>query len=151
LTAVAAEEVCMSAPAWPFPSVADPAWLTPPGQRDDHLATARDAVLRLVPVPDDGATTEHLLAALTAAAELAERIDWELLSLVGEARGEGLSWERVAGALGVSKQAAHKRFGPYVAEAVARAAASAPVPSPRAPAREEQPDPPEVPSPPHGP
>jgi hypothetical protein len=119
----------MTAPGWPYASFTDPAWLTPPGQDDPHLAACRDAVRSLVGTTPGPAAPEDLLHALTTAQELADRIDWVLLSLVGEARGAGLSWERVAGALGVSKQAVHKRFGPYVAEAVARAA----VPAPRTP------------------
>lgn len=104
-------------PAWPFPSVADPAWLSPPGLHDPYLAVCRDAVRALVePVGAD-----DVLQAVSAAAELAERIDWALLSLVGEARGRGASWQEVAEALGVTKQAAHKRFAPVVAEAFARA------------------------------
>ena len=128
----------MTSPGWPYASVTDPSWLAPPGQDDPYLAACRDAVLRLLPPAAGPATPEHLLQALTTAQELADRIDWVLLSLVGEARGAGLSWERVAGALGVSKQAVHKRFGPYVAEAVARAG----IPSPRTHAREEPPPPP---------
>jgi hypothetical protein len=115
----------MTAPGWPYASFTDPAWLVPPGQDDPHLAACREAVRSLVGSTSGPAAPEQLLRALTTAQELADRIDWVLLSLVGEARGAGSSWERVAGALGVSKQAAHKRFGPYVAEAVARAAVPA--------------------------
>lgn len=34
----------------------------------------------------------------------------QLARVVGEARQRGLTWEEVAAGLGVSKQAAHKRF-----------------------------------------
>jgi len=117
---------------WPYASVTHDSWLAPPGHDDPHLDACRDAVRRLLPPSTSGpAEADYLLQALTAAQELADRIDWVLLSLVGEARGTGLSWERVAGALGVSKQAAHKRFAPYVAQALERAAGAqdAPVPA----------------------
>lgn len=115
----------MTSRGWPYPSLGDPAWLVPADAEDRYLAAAREAVRALAGAAPgtapDGAT---LLAALTGARELAERVDWVLLSLVGEARGAGLSWEQVASALGVSRQAAHKRFAPYVAAALARAGAA---------------------------
>jgi hypothetical protein len=120
----------MTTPGWPYASVTDRDWLAPPGQDDLYLEACRSAVLRLLPPAETPASPEHLLEALTAAQELADRIGWVLLSLIGEARGSGLSWDRVAGALGVSKQAAHKRFAPYVAQALAQAAGqSSPPPS----------------------
>lgn len=103
---------------WPYASVSDPGWLTPPGADDPYLATARDAVRRLLP---DGSGPEHLLDGLAAAAQLRERLDWILLSLVGEGRAAGLSWSQVGTALGVRKQAAHQRYGPYVEAALAQA------------------------------
>lgn len=91
-----------------------------PSPDDPYLRACRQAVLALLDQPE--AAGEHRVTlALTVARELAERTDWVLLSLVGEARGQGLSWAQVGAALGVSKQAAHKRFGPYVAEALALA------------------------------
>lgn len=115
----------MTTPSWPFPSVADPAWLTPPGPADPYLAAAREAVRSLLPPVEGAAGPQHLRSALTAAREVADRLEWVLLSLVGEARGAGLSWEDVAASLGVSKQAAHKRFSPYVRLAVQQAATPA--------------------------
>ena len=116
----------MTTPGWPYASVTDEAWLAPPGQADPYLDACRAAVRQLLPPSTGPAEPAYLLEALTAALELADRIDWVLLSLVGEARGAGLSWERLAGALGVSKQAVHKRFAPYVAQALERAAAGEP-------------------------
>lgn len=110
---------------WPYASVTDESWLAPPGHDDPYLEACRAAVLGLLPDTRGPATTEHLLQALTATRELADRMDWVLLSLVGEARGAGLSWDRLAGALGVSKQAVHKRFAPYVAQALEQAAEQA--------------------------
>lgn len=108
-------------PSWPFPSVTDPSWLTPPGGRDPYLDAARSAVLTFTPASGDTADGTAVERALTAAREVADRLDWVLLSLVGEARGAGASWEDVGAALGVSKQAAHKRFAPYVAAALEQA------------------------------
>jgi hypothetical protein len=64
---------------------------------------------------------ECLLAGMTALADLAERVDWALLALIGEARGRGMSWSDIGAALGISKQAVNKRFGPYVAQALSQA------------------------------
>ena len=116
----------MATSSWPYPSVRDRGWLTPPGPPDPALAAARDAVRGLLP-RRAGEPVDDALHAVAAAREVAERLDWVLLSLVGEARGAGASWEAVAEALGVSRQAAHKRFAPVVAEALVRAG----VPQPR--------------------
>lgn len=110
---------------WPYASVTDDSWLAPPGHDDPYLDACRTAVRGLLPAVSGPATAEHLLQALTTTQELADRMDWVLLSLVGEARGAGLSWDRLAGALGVSKQAVHKRFAPYVAQALEQAAEQA--------------------------
>lgn len=107
---------------WPYASVTDDSWLAPAGQDDPYLDVCRTTVRSLLPTATGPATADHLLQALTATQELADRMDWVLLSLVGEARGAGLSWDRLGGALGVSKQAVHKRFAPYVAQALEQAA-----------------------------
>lgn len=62
-----------------------------------------------------------LLTAMTALADFAERVDWALLALIGEARGRGMSWSDIGASLGISKQAVNKRFGPYVAQALSQA------------------------------
>jgi hypothetical protein len=67
------------------------------------------------------AEPDSLLAAMGQLAELGERIDWALLSLVGEARTLGVSWQAIGTALGVTKQAAQQRFAPYVKEALEQA------------------------------
>lgn len=106
---------------WPYASVTDPSWLQA-GASDRHLSLCRQAVRSTLPRNAAApATREHLLTALEGARELRERLDWVLLSLVGEARGAGLSWEHIATSLGVSKQAAHKRFSPYVLLALQQA------------------------------
>ena len=104
---------------WPYASFSSASWLA--GERDDRaLATVR-AALTNAAGPAHGAGGEPLAPALAEAARLAERLDWALLALVGEARSRGLSWAAIGTALGVSRQAAQQRFGPWVAEALARA------------------------------
>jgi hypothetical protein len=112
--------------AWPYPSYADRTWLGGDRGPDRALATVVRAVRGLVAeaggrpsgAPDD------LLAALEQLAAIGERVSWAMLSLVGEARSQGVSWAGVGASLGVTKQAAQQRFGPYVAEALNRAAGS---------------------------
>jgi len=69
------------------------------------------------------AEPESLLAGLSHLAAIGERIEWAMLSLVGESRAAGVSWAAVGGALGVSKQAAQQRFAPYVKAAMEQAQA----------------------------
>jgi hypothetical protein len=110
-------------PPWPYAGYGSPSWLRPDGH-DPALDAARDVALA-VDVPPRSERGDVLLAAAARTRDVAERLDWVLLSLVGEARAEGLSWEQVAAALGVSKQAAHKRYAPHLADAYARAGAPA--------------------------
>lgn len=48
--------------------------------------------------------------ALRAAAELRRESDRRIAALVRRARNAGLSWVAIADALGVSKQAVHRRY-----------------------------------------
>jgi hypothetical protein len=109
--------------AWPYPPFPSPDWLGGAGSGDPALVAATATVKSLLGqtggrVDGDPRT---LLAALGRAGELAERLDWVMLSLVGEARAHGMPWAEIGLALGVSKQAVHARFARYVAEALARA------------------------------
>jgi hypothetical protein len=75
-----------------------------------------DAARRFESLADelDPATTEADLADLRAVAEAAEqaRRDEALLTeRIARARAHGRSWNRIATALGVSRQAARQRFG----------------------------------------
>ena len=114
----------MRTPPWPYPRFGSPSWLRP-GAADAALEAAREVALATEPVSAGGDRGDLLLAAAARTREVAERLDWVLLSLVGEARAEGRSWEEVATALGVTKQAAHKRYAPHLADAYARAGAPA--------------------------
>ena len=114
----------MRTPPWPYVRFGSPSWLRP-GGHDPALDAARDVALAVASEAPQDQRGELLLAAAARTREVAERLDWVLLSLVGEARSEGTSWEQVAAALGVSKQAAHKRYAPHLADAYARASAPA--------------------------
>ena len=108
---------------WPYPSYADRQWLG--GERGPDRALA--AVVRMLRgvVAEAGGRpandVDSLVGAISRLAEVGERIDWALLSLVGEARTAGVSWQTIGTALGVSKQAAQQRFAPYVKEALDQA------------------------------
>ncbi|HTW20320.1 MAG TPA: hypothetical protein VME70_08930 [Mycobacteriales bacterium] len=108
---------------WPYPSYADRRWLG--GERGPDPALA--AVVRAVraTVAAGGAEvspeSESVLQGLAGLASIAERTEWAMLSLVGEARARGASWAAVGAALGVSKQAAQQRFAPYVRQALEQA------------------------------
>lgn len=113
----------MTAPSWPYPSYADRRWLGGEGGADRELA----AVVRTLrsTIAEAGHRTggdpDALLMALAQLSALAERIDWAMLSLVGEARSQAASWAAIGTALGVTKQAAQQRFGPYVRAAMEQA------------------------------
>jgi hypothetical protein len=117
----------MSRPGWPYPSYSDRRWLGGEHGPDMALAavvsavraTAAATAAATVDAPPPG-SDRALLAGLTHLGEIAERIDWALLSLVGEARAAGVTWADIGAALGVSRQAAQQRFAPWVAEAMTR-------------------------------
>ncbi|WP_186318938.1 hypothetical protein [Streptomyces sp. SAJ15] len=51
------------------------------------------------------------LDGLRQTAELRRRLDGQEEALVRRARAAGATWARIAEALGVSRQAAHKKYG----------------------------------------
>jgi hypothetical protein len=105
---------------WPYPSYADRRWLGGDRGPDRPLAAVVRAVRSLVAEGGGrpGSDPESLLSAAGLLAAIGERADWALLSVVGEARAQGVSWQTIGTALGVSKQAAQQRFAPYVKEAL---------------------------------
>ena len=111
----------MASSPWPYASVVDPSWMA--STDDPLLVAARDAVRSRLPRAARPVSAEHLVDAISTAQQLRDRMDWILLALVGEGRAEGLSWAQLGAALGVRKQAAHQRFGPYVDAALAQARA----------------------------
>lgn len=114
----------MTTPGWPYPSYAEATWLGGERGADRHLAAVVRAVRAVAQESGQRqrADVDGLTAALGNLAAIDERVDWALLSVVGEARAAGLSWQAIGTALGVSKQAAQQRFGRYVAEALEQAA-----------------------------
>jgi hypothetical protein len=113
----------MTVSPWPYPSYADRRWLGGDRGPDRSLAAVIKTLRATAaeagdPVTDD---PESILAALSHLAAMAERVDWAMLSLVGEARTKGVPWVQVGTALGVTKQAAQQRFAPYVKQALDQA------------------------------
>ena len=112
-----------SGQGWPYPSYAHRNWLGGERGADRALAGVVRALRSLVSETggQPAAEPQALLTAMAGLAEIGERIDWALLSLVGEARTFGVSWQAIGTALGVTKQAAQQRFAPYVKEALEQA------------------------------
>jgi hypothetical protein len=113
----------MTDDAWPYPSYAERQWLGGDRGSDRHLAATVRALRGLVTETGGrpSGEPESLLEGIGDLAALRERVDWALLSLVGEARARGVSWAGIGSAMGVTKQAAQQRFAPYVKEALDRA------------------------------
>lgn len=108
---------------WPYPSYADRRWLGGERGEDAPLAAVVAAVRALAREGGGplGSDPPALLYALGHLADIAERIEWAMLSLIGEARCQGVTWKAIGEALGVTKQAAQQRFAPYVKQALERA------------------------------
>jgi len=70
----------------------------------------------------DGGPLENVSAAFTVSIQLDEQSDALIGYFVDQARRSGLSWSQIGGAMGVTKQAAQKRFVPAAAPAPVRAA-----------------------------
>jgi len=113
----------MTTSPWPYQSYADRGWLGGENGPDRSLAAVIRSVRSTVAEAGETVTEdpESLLAALVQLAAIGERVDWALLSLVGEARSHGVSWSTIGDAIGVSKQAVQQRFGPYVKQALDQA------------------------------
>ncbi len=60
----------------------------------------------------DGGPLENVSDAFTVSSQLDEQADALIGYFVDQARRSGLSWSQIGGAMGVSKQAAQKRFVP---------------------------------------
>jgi len=108
---------------WPYPSYADRRWLGGERGADRALATVVRAVRSLVAETGGhvDADPQMLLHALTQLADIGERVEWAMLSVIGESRTKGVTWAAIGEALGVTKQAAQQRFAPYVKQALEQA------------------------------
>src|SRR5215475_6375464 len=60
----------------------------------------------------EGGPLENVSDAFTVSTQLGEQADALIGYFVDQARRSGLSWSQIGGAMGVSKQAAQKRFVP---------------------------------------
>jgi|SRR5581483_12417854 len=111
---------------WPYPSYADRRWLGGDRGPDRSLAAVIRSLRSSVSEAGEsvGADPESFLTGLTHLAAIAERVDWAMLSLVGESRAHGVAWSAIGNALGVTKQAAQQRFAPYVKQALDQAPSS---------------------------
>jgi hypothetical protein len=113
----------LSVSGWPYPSYFDRSWLGGERGADRSLVAVISAVRQTAesnPEPAAAGSDAALLAGLRHLSEVAERVDWALLSVVGEARANGTTWAAIGQALGVSRQAAQQRFAPWVREAMTR-------------------------------
>jgi hypothetical protein len=120
---VEGNQVAIQSGSWPYPSYTERSWLGGERGADRALAGVVRTLRTLVAESGGRVTAEpdSLLTAMGQLAEVGERVDWVLLSLVGEARSLGVSWQAIGTALGVTKQAAQQRFAPYVKEALEQA------------------------------
>src|SRR5271165_5644357 len=88
--------------------------MTPPPTLQELIETVRaDA--------GSGQPLDELVAAAAAAAQLEETTDALLGHFVDRCRRDGRSWTEISAALGVTKQAVHKRFATAIATHVAAA------------------------------
>jgi hypothetical protein len=113
----------VAASSWPYPSYSDRRWLGGERGSDPALAAVVTAVrltARTATAEPPRDHAEALLAGLAHLGEISERVDWALLSVVGEARANGVTWADIGRSLGVSRQAAQQRFSPWVREAMRR-------------------------------
>jgi len=68
------------------------------------------SIARIQTLADD-ADNEHPYGKLVAIAELRRELDRYEGTVVRQARVLGMPWQQIATALGVSRQAVHKRYG----------------------------------------
>lgn len=59
---------------------------------------------------EDQMTDEALLAALPQIAAAGAQVDRRLASIVAQARSRGITWTRIGGAMGMTRQSAWERF-----------------------------------------
>ena len=81
------------------------AWLTFPVPLDNLISYVKG-------LHPDGGPLENVSDAFTVSTQLDEQADALIGYFVDQARRSGLSWSQIGGAMGVSKQAAQKRFVP---------------------------------------
>lgn len=75
-------------------------------------AQLEDLIAQVMALETEGTSLAHLSDAVRTAARLRELADQLIEYFVDEARRSGASWTEIGRYIGVSKQAAHKRFVP---------------------------------------
>jgi ATP-dependent Clp protease ATP-binding subunit ClpA len=85
--------------------------MTPPPSLQDLIDTVRQDA-------PTGDALDQLSTAAAAVAELEDTSDALLGHFVDRCRREGRSWSEISGALGVTKQAVHKRFASSMADKI---------------------------------
>jgi ATP-dependent Clp protease ATP-binding subunit ClpA len=88
--------------------------MTPPPTLQELIETVREDA-------DSDQPLDQLVAAAAAVAELEETTDALLGHFVDRCRRDGRSWTEISAALGVSKQAVHKRFASAIASHIVAA------------------------------
>jgi len=88
--------------------------MTPPPTLQELIETVRQD-------SDSDQPLDQLVAAAAAAAQLEETTDALLGYFVDRCRRDGRSWTEISAALGVTKQAVHKRFASAIATHIAAA------------------------------
>jgi len=76
---------------------------------DHTLRHGIRSMLRCVPWRDDFDVPD-----LSTLADLSNHLDDSITAAVANLRGQGHSWQTIAGALGTTRQAAHKRYAAEV-------------------------------------
>jgi ATP-dependent Clp protease ATP-binding subunit ClpA len=85
--------------------------MTPPPSLQDLIDTGRQDA-------DSGNALDQLAAAAATVAQIEDTSDALLGHFVDRCRREGRSWSEISAALGVTKQAVHKRFATSVADQI---------------------------------
>jgi hypothetical protein len=114
------------ASSWPFASFSfqDDGWEEDVGQYQWSRAGLRHGLVvaftKLVEAEKHEVPRESeadvLIAGIFCMQEMRRQFDEELARLIAEARYKGVSWAKIARALEMTRQAAHKRFSPRVDE-----------------------------------
>ena len=79
---------------------------------EPRLLQLEDLIAQVISLKPDGTSLEQVSDAVSTAARLGELADELIEHFVNEARRSGASWTEIGRHIGVSKQAAHKRFVP---------------------------------------
>jgi hypothetical protein len=89
-------------------------WVGEPGRRwCDDCEVVEVVDVEVVPAVPVVTPVDRLVQRMTALAEARARLDVEVAAAVRQARAAGLTWEDFGQAFGISRQAAHQRWGRF--------------------------------------